>query len=465
VSDSIDPTLRGGNSATCKTQSTCLVVDDDERVRDSLGRVLESWGHTVEAADCGKAAVSKLRQKRFDIVISDLKLPDITGIDVLREAKQIDEHCIVLIMTAFASVDTAVDSLEKDAFEYFVKPLNFKHLDIVIHRALAYRDLQLRALEGTTDDLPHIVGTSAKINYVRAQIRALAGSELTVLILGETGTGKEIVAQAIHDSSRRRNEPFIPVNCGALPESLFESELFGHVKGAFTGALADKGGLFKAAAGGTIFLDEIDSASVHIQTALLRVLDHKEFRPVGGTTSSQVNARILVASNKDLELLVSEGKFREDLFYRLISAVITLPPLRERSEDIPALVNHFLRECAAENGKTNRKCSPKTFELMMQYPWPGNVRELKHIVQRTLLSSRRQIIRPADLPKSLRKRMEKRVLLSLDEMERQLVEKALELSNWNKSEAARLIRIPRKRLYTLMRKHGLAPSSENAVLE
>jgi len=174
--------------------------------------------------------VSKLRLKRFDIVISDLKLPDITGIDVLREAKQIDEHCIVLIMTAFASVDTAVDSLEKGAFEYFVKPLNFKHLDIVIHRALTYRDLQLRALEGPADDLCHIVGTSAKINHVRAQIRALAGSELTVLILGETGTGKEIVAQAIHDSSRRRNEPFIAVNCGALPESLLESELFGHVK-------------------------------------------------------------------------------------------------------------------------------------------------------------------------------------------------------------------------------------------
>jgi len=463
VTDTIDPALRASKSATCQIKSACLVVDDDDYVRDSLSRLLESWGHTVEVADCGEAAVSRLRQKRFDMVISDLKLPGITGIDVLSEAKRIDEHCVVLIMTAFASVDTAVDSLEKGAFEYFVKPLNFRHVDIVIRRALTYRELQLAALEGSVDAVPDLVGNSNKMSRVRAQVRTWARNDTSVLLLGETGTGKEVVARAIHDLSNRRKEPFMVVNCGALPESLLESELFGHVKGAFTGASSDKRGLFEAAGSGTIFLDEIDSATPHTQVALLRVLDYKELRPIGSTETKKVDGRVLVASNKDIESLVSQGEFREDLFYRLISAVIISPPLRERIEDVPILVNHFIEECAAQNGKLHRKCSPKTLELMMQYPWPGNVRELKHAVQRAVMSSQRQIIRPADLPEFMRRSTAQDALPSLDEMERKLVGKALELSNWNKSEAARLIRIPRKRLYTLMRKHGLVSSSENAV--
>ena len=444
-------------------QNTVLVIDDEKSVRVSLRRVLESWGYSAEVADCGKAGLAKFEHKRFDMVISDLKMPDIDGIEVLSTIRRMDEHCIVLIMTAFATVDSAVEALEKGAFEYFVKPLNFKHLDIVMRRALTYRRLQLEALEGDSDNLDGIVGSSMKMNQVRTQICALAGTDLTVLILGETGTGKEIVAQAIHNSSRRKDEPFVAVNCGALPESLLENELFGHIKGAFTGAAEDKCGLFEAAAGGTIFLDEIDSASAHTQAAFLRVLDLKEFRPVGGTTSRQVDVRILVASNKDFELLVGEGKFREDLFYRLISSVITLPPLRERAEDIPALVNHFVREMTELEGSSHKRFSPKALELMTQHSWPGNVRELKHAVQRAIISSQKTIVRPADLPDSVDKRDAGEVLPTLEQVERLHVEQALRLSNWNKSEAARLLGIRRERLYSLIRKHNVAMSAEHEV--
>ncbi len=449
------------HAMTFNEQAHILIVDDEGYVRDSLRELLESWGHSVETADCCKAAVGKVQRRRFDIVIADLKLPDGGGMEVLRTARRRDEHCIVLIMTAFASVDTAVEALAEGAFEYFVKPLNFKHLNIILHRALMYRHLQLVAMESSLGDMQGIVGTSHGMNQVRAQIRAVAKTDMTVLILGETGTGKEVVARAIHDLSSRRNGPFVPVNCGALAESLLESELFGHVKGAFTGASSDKLGLFEAAQGGTIFLDEIESASPHTQVALLRVLDYNELRPVGATTGKHIDARVLIASNKDLESLVATGEFREDLFYRLISSTITLPPLRDRVEDIPALVNWFVKEIGTKYGKSNRRFSPKAIELMMRHPWRGNVRELKHVVQRAIMSSQKTIIRPADLPDFLKRPLAGQFLPTLDEVERRHIEKALRICNWNKSEAARLIGVRRERLYSLIEKHGF-PLSGNA---
>lgn len=449
---------------TTERRDMLLVIDDDEAVRVSLKMGLESWGHTVEVADCGRAGLAKLQQRQFDIVVSDLKLPDIDGIEVLGAVKRMDEHCIVLIMTAFASVDTAVEALEKGAFEYFVKPLNFKHMDIVVRRALAHRQQQLAAAGAARESFCGLIGASAEMNKVYAQIRALAKNDLTVLILGETGTGKEMVARAIRELSDRKDAPFVAVNCGALPETLLESELFGHVKGAFTGASSNKRGLFDAAEGGSILLDEIESASAHTQVALLRVLDSGEVRPLGGTVTQTVNTRVLVASNKDLESLVSEGEFREDLFYRLIPAVITLPPLRERVEDIPALVNHFIKNGAASDDKNPRRFSPKALELMSLYPWPGNVRELKHVVQRTVMSSQRPIIRPAGLPDVVRRPTARELLPSLEEIEGQHVRKALELCHWNKSKAARLIRVRRKRLYSLISKHGLDSPREGDAL-
>jgi DNA-binding NtrC family response regulator len=446
---------------TTGEQASILVIDDDEAPRMALKFGLESHGYRVEVADCGNTGISKFDERRFDVVVSDLKMPEINGIEVLRAIKQIDEQCILLIVTGFATVESAVEALELGAFDYFAKPVNFKHMDIVIRRAVAQRALRLAALGGPRESLCGLVGASARMNRAHAQICALARTTLTVLILGETGTGKELAARAIHELSDRKDGPFIPVNCGSLPESLLESELFGHVKGAFTGAASDKKGLFDAASSGTILLDEIESASAHTQVALLRVLDRKETRPIGGIETNTVDARVIVSSNKDLESLVSKGEFREDLFFRLISAVVTMPLLHERIEDVPALLNHFLKECEAQCGKSPRRLSPGALELMMRYSWPGNVRELKHAVQQAVMSSQRTVIRPADLPDSVKRAGAPRDVPTLEEGEQQLLKKALQLANWNKSEAARILGVSRPRIYSLIAKHGLSSSRQN----
>jgi len=443
---------------TADKRPKILCIEDDAATREIFKDGLESYGYDVEVAECGKAGVEKFCLNGYHAVVSDLKLPDIDGIEVLQAVRQADASSIVLLVTGFASVDTAVEALEQGAFDYFVKPVNFRHLDIVIRRALAQRQLQWAAPAGPLEGLCELIGSSSKMNRIYAQICSLARNDLTVLVLGETGTGKEMVARAIHQLSDRSDDPFIAVNCGSLSESLLKSELFGHVKGAFTGAVSDKRGLFDAAEGGTILLDEIESASPHTQVALLRVLDRKEVRPIGGTTSTNVNVRVLVASNKDLESLVSTGEFREDLFYRLVSSVVTLPPLRERVGDIPALADHFIEERVAREGKLHRKLSPRALELMMEYPWPGNVRELKHLVQQSVISSQRTIIRPADLPAWIKKASTKGALPSLADAERQLVERVLQVTNWNKSEAARVLGVPRSTVYSLIVKHGFGAS-------
>ncbi|MCD6287884.1 MAG: sigma-54-dependent Fis family transcriptional regulator [Candidatus Hydrogenedentes bacterium] len=439
-----------------ESNSSVLIIEDDDAVRSTMRLGLEQCHYNVEEAACGTSGISKFLSHSADVVISDLKLPDIDGIEVLDAIKEKDKDAIVLIVTGFASVDTAVRALEEGAFDFLAKPINFKHMDIVIRRALRERKLRLAASECSQKDHMGFVGTSAPMNRVRSQIRALAKHGLTVMIQGETGTGKELTARAIHDMSSRKNSPFLAVNCGALPESLLESELFGHVKGAFTGATSDKCGLFESAGDGTVFLDEIDSASAHTQAALLRVLDLKEVRPVGGRTTKPVAARILAACNKNLEKLVQEGTFREDLFYRVISSTIVLPPLRERVEDIPPLINYFVSECTRLNAGRATKFSPRALEMMMRYSWPGNVRELKHTVQSIVLSSQKATLRPVDLPDTLRvSETAKSSFPSLNQIECHHIKNALQLAHENRSEAARLLQIGRSTLYSLLAKYEL----------
>ena len=440
-------------------QPIVLVIEDDEETRSVLKECLEGYGYCVEVSDCAKDGIARFLGGNVDVVISDLRLPDVSGIEVLRAIKRADENSIVFIVTGFGSVDTAVDALEQGAFDYFVKPVNFKHLDIVIRRALIQRDLVVASVGGPRESLCGMVGASPEMNRIYTQILVLAKTDLTVLILGETGTGKEMVARAIHELGDRKKGPFIAVNCGTLPEPLLESELFGYVKGAYTGALSDKRGLFDAATGGTILLDELESASLHTQTALLRVLDSKEVRPVGSTSNRTANVRVIAASNKDLDSLVRKGGFREDLLYRLLSAMIRVPPLRDRVEDIPALVNHFAKEYEGQNKRVPRKFSPKALELMTTYPWPGNVRELKYAVQHAVRSSQREIVRPADLPASVRQATTKPDEMSLAEVQRQHVQKALQLTNWNKSKAAKLLGVRRSVLYSLIAKYQLSMPS------
>jgi len=435
--------------------SSVLLIEDDDVLRSTLKTGLEGRHYTVEEADCGKSGISKFESDPEIVVLCDLKLPDVDGLEVVNAVKQKDEDAIVIVVTGFATVDSSVKALEQGAFDFLAKPVNFKHLDIVIRRALMQRHVRLAASEFFQKDNLGLVGSSPQMNRVRTRIRGLAKHDLTVMIQGETGTGKELAAHAIHNLGSHRKDPFIALNCGALPESLLESELFGYVKGAFTGALADKHGLFESAAGGTVFLDEIDSASPHTQAALLRVLDHKEVRPVGGRTVRPVDVRIIVASNKDLESLVHRDMFRKDLFFRVISSTVMLPPLRDRIEDIPELVDHFTKECEQSSSGPSKRFSPRALELLMQYPWPGNVRELKHIVQSVVLSSTKPVLRPADLLDAMRVPAMDKSFMSLAEAERQHVEMALRLANENKSEAARLLHIGRSSLYSLLYKHGL----------
>src|ERR687883_261185 len=367
-----------------------LIADDHDSLRRGLAQALAEAGHDTEEAPNGNAAIEKLHEGFFDVVVSDLKMGGSTGLDVLKTAKQLHPSCAVILMTAFGSVSTAVEAIKSGAFDYVQKPFEIEEMEVKIAKALEMRRMQhqidyLRHAQGDIYDFDRIIGSSDSLQKVLGVVRKVAKSNTTVLIRGETGTGKELIAGAIHHNSLRAARNFVKVNCAALQENLLESELFGHEKGAFTGADRQRIGRFEQADGGSLFLDEIGDMSPAIQAKILRVLQEHEFERLGGTRTLRVDVRIIAATNRNLTQMVQDGRFREDLYYRLNVVSIDMPPLRERKDDIPQLAGFFLRRFAGELKKKVDGLSPDALKLLMRYNWPGNIRELENAIERAVL--------------------------------------------------------------------------------
>lgn len=438
-----------------------LVVDDDRAHMTMLVAMLGSWGYDIDTADDGAMAVNKVRERAYDVVLTDVRMAEVDGIEALRRIKLYNPYLPVLIMTAYSSVDVAVQALKAGALDYLHKPLDFEELRQGIGRALEQAGLGRQAAAQDDGPVPSsaMIGDSASMRELAAMIRAVAPSEASVLILGESGTGKELVATALHEGSPRGKKPLVTVNCAALTESLLESELFGHEKGAYTGAQRQRDGRFVQADGGTLFLDEIGEMAPALQAKLLRALQQGEVQRLGSDKPIRVDVRVLAATNRDLEAEVREGGFREDLYYRLNVIALRVPALRERPEDIPLLARHFLTRFAARNRKTFRGFAPRVMDLMLHYDWPGNVRELENVVERAVILSPGELITEADLPANLRgagKGVDVQPAgQSLEDAEREAIARTLEQVGHNKSEAARVLGVTRVTLRSKMKKFGL----------
>jgi two-component system, NtrC family, response regulator PilR len=386
-----------------------LVVDDERSMRELLSIVLRREGYEVTVAENGRKAIDALEQARFDLLISDIKMPDTSGVEVLRAAKKIDADILGIMITAFASADTAIEAMRLGAHDYLSKPFDVDELKMKVRNALEQRRLRqenvlLKRALGSTHQFGNIVGRSDKMLAVFKLIEQIARTDSTVLITGESGTGKEWVARAIHFYSLRRDRPFVALNCGAVPENLLESELFGYMKGAFTGASANKKGLIEAAEKGTLFLDEIGEMSMLMQVKLLRVLQERRFRRLGGVEELESAVRVITATNQDLSKMIAEGEFREDLFYRINVIPIQLPPLRERAEDIAPLAEHFLAKYRDQMGKSIAGLSQESMALLEAYEWPGNIRELENVIERAVALEKSSAILPESLPEHVMKR-------------------------------------------------------------
>src|SRR6187397_1203486 len=380
-----------------------LVADDERSMRELLSIVLRREGYDVTVAENGRAAVEQLERARFDLLISDIKMPDMSGVDVLRVAKRIDQDMLGIMITAFASADTAIEAMRLGAHDYLSKPFDVDELKIKVRNALEQRQLRqenvlLKRALGSTHQFANIIGRSDKMLEVFKLIEQIAKTDSTVLVTGESGTGKEWVARAIHFYSLRRERPFVALNCGAVPENLLESELFGYMKGAFTGAGANKKGLIEAAERGTLFLDEIGEMTPIMQVKLLRVLQERKFRRLGGVEELDTAMRVIGATNQDLVKMVADGRFREDLFYRINVIPIHLPPLRDRREDIPLLAQHFLEKFTTQMNRPVHTISGDAQQRMLAYAWPGNVRELENVIERCVALEQTPVILPDTLP-------------------------------------------------------------------
>jgi two-component system, NtrC family, response regulator PilR len=449
-----------------------LVVDDERSLRDLLAMTLEKEGYDVTVADGGEAAVEAVRRERFDAVISDIRMPRVDGLQVLRTVRDLSPETAVIMLTAVASTETAVEAMKLGAYDYITKPFKLDEVKLVVRNAVGHKrlrdeNLYLRKQLETQYRFENIIGKSARIVEVFDTIRKIADSGSTVMVTGESGTGKELVARAIHFNSPRRDKPFISVNCGAIPEGLVESELFGHVRGAFTGAIGNKVGLFSAAEGGTLFLDEIVEIPPLLQVKLLRAIQEREIRRVGDTRDIRTDVRLIAASNQELEKAVAEGTLREDLFYRLNVIPIHLPPLRERREDIPLLVAHFLEKFGRELRKDVRGVAPDAMALLERYHWPGNIRELENALERALVLGGGDVLRADALPESLRRERPVRGLeadlpdegldleATLDALERRYLQRALERTSGVQTKAAEVLRMTFRQFRYKLQKHGL----------
>jgi two-component system NtrC family response regulator len=447
-----------------------LVVDDEVAQRELIGGFLRKQGHDVLLADGGAQGLARVREVRVDLVLSDCKMPGMSGLDLLREIRKVNPEIPFVLITAYGTVETAVQAMKDGAADYLTKPLDLEELLLRIGRVseqmrlqTAVRDLQAHLVE--RHRLEGIIGESGRMQEVLALVKQVAPSDATVLVRGESGTGKELFARAIHFNSPRAKGPLVGLNCAALPEQLLESELFGHEKGAFTGALSQRKGRFELADGGSIFLDEIGDLSPALQVKLLRVLQERRFERLGGTRTVTVDVRILAATHRDLEGAIRTGTFREDLYYRLNVVTIQIPPLRERREDIPLLLEHFLRKFAQKNKRDVTGLTPAARDALMRYDYPGNVRELENIVERAVLLTRGKAIDLADLPVALRPgerglaEPEPRHLPDLlASIERQAIRAALDRHGWVQTQAAQELGISERVLRYKMRKHGLESS-------
>jgi len=443
-----------------------LIIDDEEAIRDSCSQVLKKDGYTVKTAKDGIEGLRLIKNKSFQVVFLDLRLPGIDGMEVLSRIKEENPETPVVIITAYASIESAVEAMKRGAFDYLAKPFSPEELRLITKKALKSREaffenIYLREELEKKTEFEMVVGRSKTMDKVMDIVRRVAATESTVLISGESGTGKELLAREIHNHSLRKNAPFVVVDCGALVETLFESELFGHVKGSFTGAHETKHGRFEVANGGTIFLDEISNISLNIQAKLLRVIQEREVTRIGSTKPIKVDVRILAATNQELADLVRKEKFREDLFYRLSVVPIHLPPLRERKEDIPLLVKHFLAKYNKRTRKNINNISPEVKRALMEYDWPGNIRELENTVERAVVLSKGNEIELESLvyhgissgssffnPAAGRCK-------PLDEVEKEYIKAVLQAHYGNKSKAARVLGIDRKTLAAKLKKFNI----------
>jgi two-component system response regulator PilR (NtrC family) len=452
--------------------ATILVVDDDQGMRELLEIMLTEEGYLVSTAGDARKALAQCRKEIYDLIITDLRMPKMDGIDFLRKVKDLSPETMVILVTAYASAETAVTAMKEGAYDYIEKDFSIEDLKEIIRSALTKKGVKqedalfLREAEEAVG-FGKMVGNSREMLKVYATIKKIADTPANVLILGESGTGKELVARAIHENSSRSSMHFVIINCGGIPENLLESELFGYVKGSFTGAYSDKAGLFEIAQGGTVFLDEITQLPRMLQVKLLRVVQEKTFRRIGGTDDIQVDVRIISATNQNLADTVKTGSFREDLYYRLNVIPLNLPPLRERKEDIPVLTKYFIDKYSKEFGKEIKTISVYALELLMQYPFPGNVRELENIIERSIALETSNIILPENLilteDKGEKRSLSKDGLPDIgidlnDELakfEKLLIEKAIEKANGSKTKAAELLKISYDSLHYRSEKLGI----------
>ena len=452
-----------------------LVVDDDPGSSGLLREVFMGEGYDVVLASSGTAALDLAAARPFDIVLSDVQMPDIDGIEVLRRLRRLTPDPTVILVTAYGTIETAIRALHEGAFDYVRKPFKLDEVRLCVERAMERRGLRDAAKGDAPVPRPSmlpttgpkrarpIVGSHPGMMELIKLVSRVAGTKSSVLVIGESGTGKELIARSIHEASPRRDRAFVAVSCTSLSETLLESELFGHVKGAFTGAIERRPGLFVEANRGTVFLDEVGDMSLSMQAKLLRVLQEQEIKPVGGTDTVPVDLRVVAATHQDLEALVEAKLFREDLYYRLNVVALHVPALRERREDIPLLAGHFLREYAARSGRPLRGFSPAAMDLLLAHPWPGNVRELENVVERAVALAPGSMVEVGDLPERVTGRAEAGQSASpsqprqtLDEMACQYVLRVLEQSKGNKSEAARVLGVPRRTLYRMLERYAEA---------
>lgn len=448
-----------------------LVVDDEQGLCAGIQEALRREGYLVEATTDALAALKLARDRLYNLVISDIKMPALSGLDLLAQVRAHNRDTLFILMTAYGTVENAVEAMKQGAYDYLPKPLDMKRLRVLVQKALEFQAViaennELRLRLQTRGEPSLLVGESEPMRSVARLVEEVANSDVTVLIEGESGTGKEIVARSIHLQSARRDRPFISVNCAALAEQLLEAELFGHVKGAFTGAVATKPGRFQMADGGTLFLDEIGDLSPKGQGDLLRVLEDSAFRMVGGSELIRVNVRVIAATNKKLQEAVQEGKFREDLFYRLQIVPIVMPPLRERAEDIPLLIENFFEHFTAKHKRRRRRMSGEALQLCQRFPWPGNVRQLRNAIERLVITCREAVVEVEHLPDFLRVYDRNTTTFTvrpgtpLAEVEKMLIRQTLTHVTSNREEAAKALGISRRALQYKLKEYGLLEGNE-----
>ena len=451
-------------------KKSILIVEDEKAARDTMIDLLAEVGYEVQGATNGEEAIEMVQEYSFNVVITDLKMPKGDGLQVLEQVKKANSRTIVIICTGYGTVTTAVKAMRLGAYDYITKPIKAEEMKLVVQRSLDYQRLQdenvlLQKQLKAKYRFKNLIGDSEVMQQIFQFIEKIAATDSTILICGESGTGKELVARAIHYNSDRRHGPMVPVNCGAIPEDLLESELFGYEKGAFTGALKTRIGRFELADGGTVFLDEIGDMSPALQVKILRVLQEHEFERVGGVKSIKVDIRVIAATHRDLEKAVKQGTFREDLYYRLNVIPVTLPPLRERKSDIPLLTRHFVERFNREKKQNIEGVSPEVLKYFMRYHWPGNVRELENIIERLVILKGKGIIEQKDLPEKLLGSEWADMIPSVNipdsgisfntavsEFERELILRALNKTNWVKNRAAKLLQLKRTTLVEKMKK-------------